>query len=306
VIDKLKKIGFRGILKENIKMDKFTSLKIGGNCKLMAEPYDPYSLKVLIKVLKEEGINTVILGGGTNLLVSDEGIDTVVVTLKRWKGIEIIKDSTDEQTLFVYAGTPLRKFVDFSCKKGLTGIEGLVGIGGTVGGAIVCNTGAYGYEILNTIEKVITMVETKIKVITKETLNPSYRESGLEKIFNNSFCIVAAIFKLYKDNPEKVKKRMIEFFKNKKSTQPINERSAGCVFKNPNGYYAGKLIEEAGFKGVKVGGIEVSKKHANFFINTGAGKAKEFLYLMKIVQEEVWKKFSIKLSPEIKMIGIKW
>jgi UDP-N-acetylmuramate dehydrogenase len=295
--EKLRDTGFEGEIKRDVFMRDHTSLKIGGRCKLMIEPFDPYSLKLLVELLCSEGQSMVVIGGGTNLLVSDEGVDDVVVRLRGWRKVEVVESYQDKVVVFAEAGTPLQTLLNFCTEKGLSGLEGLVGIPGTLGGAVSGNAGAFGYEIMDRVDRITVMDGDRMEVIKREALTPDYRDGAVRGI------ILAVHLRLFRDDIESIKKRTMEFLETKKATQPLNEHSAGCVFKNPEGYYAGKLIEEAGLKGLRMGDIEVSRKHANFFINLGKGTSKDFIDLMKKVQEEVQKRFSVVLEPEIKMIG---
>jgi UDP-N-acetylmuramate dehydrogenase len=233
-------------------------------------------------------------------VISDEGIEGAVIATFSFHQVELIEDSGDEVRLFTEAGTPLQKVVNFSRGKGYKGLEGLAGIPGSVGGAIIGNSGSFGYEIGQMVESVTVIGrEGKIVSIEGKSLSFAYRSSGIPE----GTIVLSAIMRLRKDDPHDVAKRIEGFLKEKMNTQPISQWSAGCVFKNPPQAPAGRLMDEAGCKGMARGGIEVSTLHANFFVNKGSGKASDFLALMEEVRERVLRSCGIGLEPEIRIVG---
>jgi UDP-N-acetylmuramate dehydrogenase len=277
-----------------------TSLRIGGEADVFVSPYDLRSLCNLIKVSRSKGIPVLPVGGGTNLLVRDRGIEGVVLSLAVFNSISVLSESADDVFIYADAGVPLPKLVEFSRKHGLSGLEGLSGIPGYLGGAIAGNAGAFGYEIKDTIVSVsVVDFSGSEKKLEREEIDFSYRSAGIPE----GSIILGAELRLKKDEPEAVSERISGFLKEKKTRQPLGERSAGCVFKNPEGYQAGRLIDEAGCKGMKQGDIEVSSIHANFFVNKGKGSAEDFLRLMDKVASRVKEKFGIVLEPEIRIVG---
>ncbi len=293
----LSKDGFSGEVMEGVSLRDYTSLRIGGACEVMVSPKDPYSLKLLLEFLDNNSIEYFILGGGTNLLVSDEGFSGVVITLRHWQRVETVESSDQAETLFVLAGTSLAMVVGYAADRGLQGVEGLVGIPGTVGGATVGNAGAFGYEFMDVIDRVTVVSTSGMEVLHKQQIEYGYRNTSLAQP------VVAVHIRLQRDEKEAIKARMKEFLTKKKTTQPLDALSAGCVFKNPPDRAAGWLIEQAGLKGRRVGDIQVSERHANFFINLGSGTAEQFRRLMDIVVDEVRRAFSVVLEPEIRMVG---
>jgi UDP-N-acetylmuramate dehydrogenase len=277
----------------------YTSLKIGGVAEYLIIPDDTLTLKNLIDLLKEEKRDYLLLGSGTNVLIKDSGVDEVVINLKRFQKHQVVKDEDDEICYFAQAGVSLQSLVRETIKRGFTGMEGLVGIPGTIGGALFGNAGAYGYEIMDIVDRVTIMREGLLTIIKKEELDYGYRIGGFAK----GDIILGVHLLLKKGDPEEIKERAEEFLKEKKNTQPIGERSAGCVFKNPGEVSAGKLIEESQCKGMRVGDIEVSRIHGNFFINKGSATAADFIKLMEIVSERVFKDHGIILEPEIRIYG---
>jgi UDP-N-acetylmuramate dehydrogenase len=293
---------FQGEVGFNVPMKDRTSLAVGGEADLLAGPEDPLSLRNLIAVLKDKDIPFFPLGSGSNILVSDKGIEGVVVSLRGFSRIEVIHEKQDRVELFVEAGVPLQKLVNFCREKGYSGIEGLTGIPGMVGGAICGNAGSYGCEMKDVVASVAIMdSDAKLERFKAEGLGFGYRTSDISP----SDIVLSANLIMKKADQQAVSTRTEGFFREKTKSQPISERSAGCVFKNPEGASAGRLIEEAGCKGMRIGDIEVSRVHANFFINRGEGTAGDYLTLMNEVTATVQKRFGISLEPEIKVVGRK-
>ncbi|MDI1472284.1 MAG: UDP-N-acetylmuramate dehydrogenase [Thermodesulfovibrio sp.] len=283
------------VYKKNEALANYTTLRIGGAASFIAFPEDEQILN-LLEVLKNEEYPFYIIGGGSNLLISDKGFKGVIINTKKMNEIYL-----DGFTLTVSAGVMLGRVVTFLAKRGLSGMEGLIGIPGTIGGAIKGNAGSFGYEIKDCfIECEIIDAQLKTKILTKNQINFQYRSSGLP----DDVIICRAKFYLKESNGS-IFNKMIDFLKKKQLTQPLRAPSAGCVFKNPPGFSAGELIDRAGLKGFKVGNIMVSPIHANYFINLGNGKASDFLKLMEIVKDRVFRYFGIELQPEIKILGDK-
>jgi UDP-N-acetylmuramate dehydrogenase len=292
--------GSAGELFVNEPMKGHTTLRIGGPADLYLIPGNLVSLRNLMVALKDEHIPVMPLGGGSNVLISDEGVEGAVIATVSFHHIELIEDYGDGVRLFAEAGTPLQKLVNFSKGKGYKGIEGLAGIPGSLGGAITGNSGSFGYETGQVVEAVAVIGrEGKIRSIEGKSLSFAYRSSGIP----GDAIVLSAILRLSKDDPHEVAKRVEGFLREKMNTQPIAEWSAGCVFKNPPQTHAGRLMDEAGCKGMRRGDIEVSTRHANFFVNKGSGKASDFLALMEDVRERVLKSFAIALEPEIRIMG---
>lgn len=291
---------FAGSMAVNEPMSSHTTLRIGGLADMFAMPGDIRSLKNLLAAARGRNLPVMPLGGGSNLLVADSGIEGLVVSMLSLNYIDIFEERNDAVMLYAGAGTPLQKLINLVKDRGYKGIEGLVGIPGSVGGAIRGNAGSFGFEIGDVV-KAVTVIDNNGDVLTIEGngLNFSYRSSSI----HNGDIVVSATIILEKDDVEGVSRRIRDFFQEKLNRQPISEHSAGCVFKNPPGNYAARLIDEAQCKGMRRGDIEVSAKHANFFINTGNGKASDFMALMEDVRGKVLKAFGIGLEPEIKTAG---
>jgi UDP-N-acetylmuramate dehydrogenase len=278
--------------KKDEHLGKYTSLKIGGNADFVSFP-DKKSILKLLKVLKNEGVSYYVVGGGSNLLVSDSGFKGVIISTKKMDSIYL-----HENILTVDGGVHLGRVLAFLLQRRLSGMEGLIGIPGTVGGAIFGNAGSFGYEIKDCLEEIeLIDNDLEVKVLKKSEINFQYRSSGLPQ---NSIIKTAKF--ILKEGKEDSFTKIKEFLFKKRATQPLKERSAGCVFKNPKDFSAGYLIDQAGLKGMRVGDIVVSRIHANYFINVGKGRATDFLNLMDIVREKVFKIFSVELKSEIRFL----
>jgi UDP-N-acetylmuramate dehydrogenase len=281
-------------------MSQYTSLAIGGPADVLVIPEDPLSVKNLLVLLGKKHLPFLTVGGGTNLLVRDRGIEGIVILLRAFSRIEVLKERNTEAELFVESGAPWQKLVNFCKDKGYSGVEGLTGIPGTVGGAIWGNAGSFGYEAKDTVASVaIIDASGKLDRFKAEDLGFGYRKS---EIAPNDIVLSANLL-MKREDRDIVGRRTEGFFAEKKRKQPISERSAGCVFRNPEGAAAGRLIDESGCKGMRVGGIEVSGVHANFFLNRGGGTAADFLALMDRVFSTVLEKTGVTLEPEIRVVG---
>jgi UDP-N-acetylmuramate dehydrogenase len=281
-------------------MADLTSLGIGGPADILTSPGDPMSLRNLMVVLREEKIPAFPLGGGTNMLVRDGGMEGVVLSLREFGRIEPLEEKDGSIELFVEAGVFLQRLVNFCKEKGYAGIEGLTGIPGTVGGAICGNAGSFGVEMKDVLVSVAVMnSDGRLDRYAASDLGFGYRTSHIRQ----DDIVLSANMRLKVDEAQAVSRRTEDFFAEKKGRQPISERSAGCVFRNPEGSSAGELIDRAGCKGLRRGGIQVSEVHANFFINAGGGTASDFVALMEEVSSAVCRTSGLTLEPEIRIVG---
>jgi UDP-N-acetylmuramate dehydrogenase len=291
---------YNGEVEFEVPMKDHTSLVIGGPADVLVSPADPMSLKNIALTAQRKNVPLLLLGGGTNILVKDSGIEGIVISFRAFRMLQVIRDEGDAVDLFVEAGLPLQSLVSFCRDNGYSGIEGLVGIPGTFGGAICGNAGSYGCEIRDVVQSVVLMsTDGKLDRRASSDLGFGYRKSAIKQ----TDIVLNATVRLKKDDKESVAGRVKGFLEEKRKSQPLASRSAGCVFKNPAGGSAGKLIEDAGCKGMKVGGIEVSGIHANFFVNNGGGTAADYLDLMHEVSLIVEKKYGVVLEPEIRVVG---
>jgi UDP-N-acetylmuramate dehydrogenase len=293
-LDELQK-NFQGKLALNEMMSKHTSFCIGGPADLYAEPNDKNDLLALLSFLQEQNISFTILGNGSNVLISDDGIRGVVINLE--SGLN--KISFENNFIDVESGVMLNRFVDFCIQRELKGVEMLAGIPGTIGGAIRMNAGAHGGEISDCIIDVEIIRENKFQTISKEEAQFQYRSSGLKK----DDVVVSARFQLPMGNKEDMMYIRKEMLKKRNATQPLDLPNSGSVFKNPKPLFAAKLIEECGLKGKQIGNAQISEKHANFIVNLGNAKANDVLGLMKLAKKTVMEKFGIMLELEVQLLG---
>jgi len=282
----------------NESLKKHTTYGIGGPADLMIFPKCKQDLIKVIEIINKNKIQLTILGSGSNVLVSDNGIRGAVISLKNsLKQIEV-----DDNILYAECGTMLGKIVKHAVKNNLIGLENLNGVPGTLGGALIMNAGAWGGEISeNLIHVEVINSKSEIQKIQKKDLNFSYRQSS----FNKDDILLSAKFNLKKADKDIIKENFIEAQSGRKKSQPLNKRSAGSLFKNPKNNSAGKLLDEAGLKGLSIGDAKISEKHANFFINDGDASSRDMLMLIKKAHKEVKDKFNINLSLEVKLIGFK-
>ena len=279
-------------------MSRHTSFRIGGPVEVMAFPKSPEELSKLLKVSALLDVNPVILGAGTNVLAPDEGLPGLVICLKDClDGME----QTGEHTIRVMAGVTMTRAAVFAANLGLSGLEFAHGIPGTVGGGVYMNAGAYGGEMKDVVTAVTVLTKDgEIRKLSKEEMNFRYRGSVIE---DEGYIVLEAEMELKEGNLEEIQERMAELTVQRKTKQPIEYPSAGSTFKRPEGYFAGKLVQDAGLRGFQVGGAQVSEKHCGFVINAGGATAADVMQLMKEVSEKVQKEFGVTLEPEVKRIG---
>ncbi|MEK6759850.1 MAG: UDP-N-acetylmuramate dehydrogenase [Deltaproteobacteria bacterium] len=288
---------FKGKVLFNVPMSEYTSLRIGGMADVMAFPQDEGDLKDLLAFAEAKGFAYYILGAGTNLLVRDAGVRGIVVNMT-----EGFKDVVwqDEAKASVGSGMKLAELVGQCRDKGLSGLEFAVNIPGTVGGALAMNAGAYGGEMKDVVEGVEVIGRKGVKgFLAKDKLEFSYRKAELPKY--SAVTVVNMSFTL--STPDAVREKMREFAEMRKANAKVQYPNAGSVFKNPEGLYAGRLIEEVGLKGEKIGQAQFSPMHANYIVNLGGAKAKDVLALMALARDTVYSQKGVVLEPEIKVVG---
>ena len=281
-------------LEEPLK--KHTSFRIGGPAEVFVSP-DLVQLPLIVRLCKEYDISYTVIGNGSNLLVGDKGIHGLVIELgKPAEEIAVIGNK-----MIVGAGTMLGKAASAAAARGLTGMEFAAGIPGSIGGAVVMNAGAYGGEMKDIIESVTVIDEEGQELeLSLEKLELSYRHSC---IIEKHYLVTEVTLQLQRGEEEAIRARMAELREQRMAKQPLEYPSAGSTFKRPEGYFAGKLIMDAGLKGYRVGGAQVSEKHAGFVINTGDATAADVRELITDVAAQVKEKFGVTLEPEVKMIG---
>ena len=286
----------KGIILFDEPMSKHTSYGIGGPARAYVTPKNKEDLVSILKFSKDNNIPSYFIGSGSNLLVSDDGIDGIVITLgKSFNKLEINKNN-----VFAETGVMLGKMVKECTKRNLSGLESLIGVPGTLGGALIMNAGAFGGEISNYLEyvSVITMSGDEKKYQQKD-IKFNYRNSS----FSDNEILINANFKFILSDQKTVSKNKLKASGGRKSSQPLRFRSAGSVFKNPSEGAAGYFIDKAGLKGTKSGDAEISNVHANFFVNHGTATAKDVVRLINIARKKVYNEFGVMLELEIKTLG---
>ena len=278
-------------------MKKHTTFRVGGNADFFVIPKTVEEVKQTIMLCVEQDMPYYILGNGSNLLVGDKGYRGVVIQIYK----EMNNIFVDDQKIKVQAGALLSKIGSVALEAGLTGFEFAAGIPGTMGGAVVMNAGAYGGEMKDVLEEVTVLTkEGEVLILSKEQLDMGYRTSVVAK---KDYIVLKATIALELGDRDAIKARMDELKVQRTTKQPLEFPSAGSTFKRPEGYFAGKLIQDAGLRGFQVGGAQVSEKHCGFVINKGDATAADIVELMKQVSERVKEKFGVELEPEVKRLG---
>tara|TARA_B100000700_G_scaffold226189_1_gene249573 strand:- start:508 stop:1443 length:936 start_codon:yes stop_codon:yes gene_type:complete len=282
----------------NEPLKKHTTFGVGGAASLFIYPYDLSDLKVILKYSSKNKIKTFFMGSGSNLLVSDHGFDGIVICLRKsFKNFEF-NNSLEAK---IGTGVMLGHIVRNLTKKSVKGLESLIGVPGTLGGALIMNAGAYGSEISNYLVNIKSIsLDGEEKIYSKEDLDFSYRHSSIPK----NEIVVEANFKFKTGNLDEIKIKKEKASQSRRINQPLQFRSAGSIFKNPNTKTAaGYLIDQANLKGMRIGDAEISQKHANFIINHGNASSNDILELIKIIKEKVLVQFQINLELEVKLMG---
>ena len=279
-------------------MKNHTSFKTGGNASLFIEPKSEDELDVVLSLCRENEIDVFVLGKGSNLLVSDEGIkDKAVIHLAQ--GLDEIR-LADETTIVAGAGSSLAALCKFALANELSGLEFAYGIPGSCGGAAFMNAGAYGGEMKDVLVSCCHIdTEGNKGALSGDELALSYRHSAYSE---NGFIITSLTLKLQKGEKHEIENKMNDFMGRRKDKQPLEYPSAGSVFKRPEGYFAGALIEQSGLKGVTVGGAMVSEKHAGFIINYGNATTTDVINLIRHCQKTVKDNFGVDLETEIRFV----
>lgn len=278
-------------------MKKHTTFRIGGEADYFVMPRTKEEVKQTVAVCREEQAPYSIVGNGSNLLVSDAGYRGVVIQIFK----EMSRAEAEGTRIRAQAGASLAKIAGIALEAGLCGFEFAAGIPGTLGGACVMNAGAYGGEMKDVLVNVTVLDEEgRIITIDKEHLELGYRTSVIAK---KGYVVLEAELELQEGNREEIRALMDELKDKRTSKQPLEYPSAGSTFKRPEGYFAGKLIQDAGLRGFRVGDAMVSEKHCGFVINAGEASAAEVDSLMKQVSERVQAQFGVTLEPEVKRLG---
>lgn len=284
-------------IKKDEPMGKHTTFRVGGNADFFVEIGSSEELANIIKYLKETDHSYFILGNGSNLLVGDKGYEGVILHL----GDRFARIRIEDDVVTAQAGALLSTVAKAAAKNGLTGLEFASGIPGTIGGAMVMNAGAYDGEMKQVVTQVTVMTEQgEILELDNETMEFGYRTSIVK---NRPLIVLWAQMTLAKGDMREIQEKMDDFGNRRRSKQPLEYPSAGSTFKRPEGYFAGKLIMDAGLRGYRIGGAQVSEKHCGFIINVGNASAADISELMDEVVEKVKDQFAVTLEPEVIRIG---
>jgi len=282
-------------------LSRHTSIGVGGSAQALAFPGNREQLRDLLSLLGRQNIPYVPVGNWTNLIVRDGGFRGVVIGLKHMNGYQLSQAPAGDLFLQAEAGASLSDLVNLSASEGLTGLEFCAGIPGSVGGAVIMNAGAYGREIKDALEELALMdARGTVRTWPCGQLQFEYRHFVLPE---KDAVILGATFRLSRSKKETVREKITEIRRMRKEKHPLEYRSAGSVFKNPEGQPAGKIIDELGLKGLRIGGAKVSEKHGNFIVNMGEAKARDILDLIRTIQEKVLKERGIRLEAEVIIIG---
>ena len=278
-------------------MSEHTSFRIGGPAALFVTPDTPEKAADVIRIVREEEAPYFVMGNGSNLLVADSGFDGVVIQIgKKMSGIRV-----DGTSVEVQAGALLSKIAAAARDASLTGFEFASGIPGTFGGACMMNAGAYGGEMKDVLETVLVLsADGTMRRVGKEDMGLGYRASAFGR---RGDIVLSGVIRLAEGERDSIGLRMDELTAQRTAKQPLNLPSAGSTFKRPEGYFAGKLISDAGLKGCRIGGAQVSEKHAGFIVNTGGATAEDVRALIAHVQSKVREMFGVTLETEVRFLG---
>lgn len=283
-------------LRERVALSAYTTLRVGGEAALFAEPRTEEEVVSLLHAAKEADVPVLVLGNGSNTLVRDGGFPGLVLHL----GKDFSAITCSGRMLAAQSGALLSTLARVACENGLTGLEFAQGIPGSVGGGVYMNAGAYGGELAQVIRQVRVWDGQRIRDADKDEMSFSYRHTAA---MERGWLILSAVFALNEGDREQIENTMRELGARRREKQPLEYPSAGSFFKRPAGYFTGQLIEQSGLKGLQIGGAQVSEKHAGFLINRGGAAAGDFLRLMERVQRTVERDSGVWLENEVRIVG---
>ncbi len=281
-------------IKFDEQMKKHTALGVGGEAKFFAEVSSLYGLNTISQLANEYKVPYKVIGFGTNLLVSDNGYNGLIIDLSKINDVFFKRD-----TVRAMAGASVEKLIKFTLLNRLSGVESLAGIPATVGGAVVMNAGAFGRSVSDCIQTVETLKDGKLKIYNKDECKFGYRTS---RFFGKKEIVVSASFKFEKKDKESLVNSVKTYTEIRKNIQPVG-RSCGSVFKNPEGNSAGLLIDRANLKGLSVGGAKISTKHGNFILTNNRATAMDVYNLIKTVKMKIKDEFNVDLIEEVEFVG---
>lgn len=289
----------RDIIKKNIDLRQFTTFKIGGKAEYYSAPEDIDEVKYSLRFAKDKGLKVIIIGGGSNLLISDDGVEGVVIHTAA-----LNKHKVDGAILTAESGLPVEKLNEIALSYSLSGLEFSGGLPGSIGGACYMNARSYSGEFADVVKEVTVVdAEGNASVVDKNNVKYSYKYSAF---MDSNYFIYDVKLELKRGDSSIIKENYLKNMNDRKTKGQFDFPSAGCVFKNNYqiGVSSGKIIEDAGLKGLVIGGAKISEKHANFLINNGDARAADVLKLIKFIENEVLEKKGIKLERELRIIGL--
>ena len=296
-MDLIRTLPLKGRVEMDIPMKELTTLRVGGKADCVVFAGSESDVEQLALFCADRDVPLTVVGRGSNLLVRDGGLSGVVLLMgKAFADVRV-----EKKRVYAQAGATLGAAARAAQQAGLAGLEFAEGIPGSVGGGVRMNAGAYGGEMSGVVERVRVLQKNgEVIWLDKTQMDFGYRHSAVEK---SGAVVLEAVFALQPDDREAIAVRMNDYAARRREKQPLTYPSAGSFFKRPEGYFAGKLIEDAGLKGASVGGAQVSEKHAGFLINTGNASAADFLQLKDLVQRTVYEKYGVQLEPEVRILG---
>ncbi len=284
-----------GTTRKDVALAPFTTFRIGGLAKIYVEPATAEDVIAIKQYVKQHHIPLFIIGNGSNVLISDEGFDGIVMNLET--GFNSL--ACDEHIVTVGSGVRMATFVDFVIRNGFQGVEMLAGIPATIGGAIWMNAGCYGGETSDHLLDVTIIRDFSRVTLTKDECGFRYRHSGFQK----DDVVLSARFMLDIGDPSALREIKLKHLKHRNDVQPVHLPNCGSVFKNPKPRFSAELIEQAGLKGTRIGGAQISPKHANFIVNIDHASASDIIALMNLARKQVFDEHHIVLEPEVQLIG---
>ena len=281
---------------ENAPMSRYTTFRVGGPADVLFLPASVEELQTALAAAKAQGIPVCLIGNGSNLIVRDGGIRGLVIVLgEPFSGLRV-----EGQQVWAQAGARLSAVAAAAQRAGLTGMEFASGIPGTLGGGCAMNAGAYGGELKDVLVLADVLLDGELRRLSRDEMEMGYRST---MPLRRGAIVVSACFELQSDDPEAIQERMRDLANRRREKQPLNLPSAGSTFKRPEGHFAGALIEQCGLKGCRIGGAQVSEKHAGFIVNVGDATAADILRLIAHVQEVVLAQTGVQLETEVRVLG---
>ena len=281
---------------ENEPMSRHTTFRVGGPAEMMFFPASAQELVQALSLAREAGVETHVVGNGSNLLVRDGGVKGLTIVL----GEHFSQVRVEGTRLHAQAGVLLSRAAAVAQEAGLAGLEFASGIPGTLGGGCAMNAGAYGGQMSDVLVSAEVLLDGEVKTLSLEEMQMGYRTT---RPLREGGIVLSATFQLHEDDKEEIHERMRDLNARRRDKQPLNMPSAGSTFKRPEGHFAGALIEGCGLKGCTIGGAQVSQKHAGFVVNTGSATAQDILDLIAHIQRVVKQETGVDLEPEVKMMG---